>query len=219
MTADELNNLVDNFLPMDITVKLSKSRTDLLFIKYMSIVWIHIFKCLLKKNPKVAVNHWFPTIKMFQLKRLFLSALDFAKSFIMGGFNDFMKHAVDNSEALEKVDTGPPARNTIYAKINNDRSGRSESKTPGLERTKQNSDSGKPWKFLPQPCTQPEFNYQFHRIDGYKLSSPDMKKKLNEQLRSKLAKDGPARSTRRQSLEEATYSTSGSGAVGRLANP
>lgn len=97
---------------MDMSDNDAKSGMRLLFVLYHKLLSLNGLKLVLESNQKLFMLHALSAIRQLTLQERPLSVIQFTYSSICKDFKEFMKHVIDLSDALQKLNVGPKLRVT-----------------------------------------------------------------------------------------------------------
>ena len=204
ISLESLDNLVKKDLHMDMSNREARSRMQSLFVSYHALLRRHGADWVVNDVPKVAVRHVLSAVKPRSLYDRLDSDIQFAYNDLRKDFKGFMKHAMDLSDAFQKLDVGP-RREDKSKKVRSPGSG------PGWTQTPPSSPSAKPKSnrskgandrtplCLYSPCKEKAYR---HYLKNCPNCPVDEEARLFEELAREKAKDGPARSTRFQKAKQ-----------------
>lgn len=108
VTGAELAATVQVALRMKMSVKFMNRRMKLLFMEYSSLLRTNDIKWGVNKTLEVAIRHVLSAVKPVRLRSRLEQDLAFFYHHLKADFNWFINHALEVSQAFEKVDSGPP---------------------------------------------------------------------------------------------------------------
>lgn len=99
--------MVEDVLRMYMKVESAKSRIELLFVEYKSLLPTDGLKRVAEKALRAATRHELSAIHPAQLRKPLKQDLGFSHIELKVNFSGFIKHAIAVSEAFKKVNNGP----------------------------------------------------------------------------------------------------------------